>query len=296
MNGRPARKGRLIALTRGGKGVPPARNRRRVAQEARAGRAVPRLPLPSLRAAFSLLAFCALPLLLLAGVCLALVYGYRSATLGEYFAVKTVEIHGNSRLHSREILKIVDLEEGANTLALSIDAVENALSGHPWVEEASVKRVLPDRIIISVKEKVPVFLIRHEGGRYYADRRGNGIAPVSSADDPSLPVLEVEPAAGWMRGLLPDLIKSLHDTKVLQGMGGISRIRLSAARTLELVAEGTGPVFSIDIDDWLSNLRRLGRVLADLSRRGELAGTGAVRVQGANVWVERRAEGRTAAG
>jgi cell division protein FtsQ len=248
------------------------------------------------RAAFSLLGLCSLLLLLLAGVSLALIYGYRSVTLGDYFALKILEIHGNSRLNSREILKTVDLEEGANTLALSIDAVEKALAGHPWVEEASVKRVLPDRLIITVKEKTPVFRIMHEGAQYYADKRGNGIAPVASDGSSQLPMLEVEPGAGRLRGLLPDLVKSLHDSQVLQGTGGIALIRLSASRGLELVAERAGPVFSIDIEDWLSNLRRLGRVLADLTRRGELAGTGVIRVQGANVWVERRAEDRIAAG
>jgi cell division protein FtsQ len=247
------------------------------------------------RAAFSLLGFCSLLLLLLAGISLALVYGYRSATLGDYFALKTLEIYGNFRLNSREILKTVDLEEGANTLALSIDAVEKALAGHPWVEEASVKRVLPDKLVITVKEKTPVFRIMHEGTPYYADKRGNGIAPAGPGDEALLPMLEVEPGAGRLRGLLPDLVKSLYDSRVLQGAGGITQIRLSAARGLELVADKAGPVFSIDIEDWLSNLGRLGRVLADLSRRGELAGTGGIRVQGANVWVERRAEGRTAA-
>jgi cell division protein FtsQ len=259
-------------------------------------RALPRPSLRGIRSALSLLGFCSLLLLLLAGISLALVYGYRSATLGDYFALKTLEIYGNSRLDSREILKTVDLEEGANTLALSIDAVEKALAGHPWVEEASVKRVLPDRLIITVKEKSPVFRIMHEGAPYYADRRGNGIAPAAAGDEAPLPMLEVEPGAGWMRGLLPDLVKSLHDSHVLQGAGRITQIRLSASRGLELVADGTGPVFSIDIEDWLSNLRRLGRVLADLSRRGELAGTGVIRVQGANVWVERRAGDRTAEG
>jgi cell division protein FtsQ len=248
------------------------------------------------RSALSLLGFCSLLLLLLAGVSLALVYGYRSATVGEYFALKILEIHGNSRLNSREILKTVDLEEGANTLALSIDAVEKALAGHPWVEEASVKRVLPDRLIITIKEKTPVFRIMHEGAQYYADKRGNGIAPAVSGGEALLPMLEVEPGAGWMRGLLPDLVNSLYDSQVLQGAGGIALIRLSASRGLELISEGAGPVFSIDIEDWLSNLRRLGRVLADLTRRGELAGTGVIRVQGANVWVERRAEDRITAG
>jgi cell division protein FtsQ len=235
-------------------------------------------------------------LLLLGGVSMALIYGYRSATLGEYFAVKTLEIHGNSHLRSREILKIAELEEGANTLALSIDAVERALAGHPWVEEASVKRVLPDRIVVTVKEKTPAFRIMHEGTPYYADRRGNGIVPAASGgvSPLPLPMLEVESGAGWMTGLLPELVKALHESRVLSDMGTVSLIRLSAARGLEFVPEGTGPVFSIDIEDWLSNLRRLGRVLNDLSRRGELAGTGAIRVQGANVWVERRAEGRTA--
>jgi cell division protein FtsQ len=262
----------------------------------RNARALPRLPRQGIKAALSLLGFCSLLLVLLAGVSLALVYGYRSATVGEYFALKTLEIYGNLRLNSREILKTVDLMEGANTLALSIDAVEDALAGHPWIEEASVKRVLPDRIVINVKEKVPTFRILHEGLPYYADKRGKLIAPVESGGFSPLPMLEVEPGAGRMTALLPELVRALNESGVLRGMGDISLLRLTAARSVELVAEEAGPVFSIDTEDWLSNLRRLGRVLADLSRRGELAGTGRIRVQGVDVWVERRAETGVAAG
>lgn len=50
-----------------------------------------------------------------------------------------------------------------NTLALSISEVEELIAASPWVEEVSVKRVLPDRLVVGIKERTPAFsaLRRH---------------------------------------------------------------------------------------------------------------------------------------
>ncbi|MDR0828387.1 MAG: FtsQ-type POTRA domain-containing protein [Desulfovibrio sp.] len=283
----PARGGRHIVLNRGGtKGRPRENSRRPLKKESRPFH--PRLPWSGIKTTFSILGFSFIMLVLLGGVSLALIYGYRSTTLGEYFALKTLEIHGNSRLSSREILKTADLLEGANTLALSIDTVETALTGHPWVEEVSVKRVLPGTLIINVKEKLPAFWVLHEGNLYYADAAGRIIAPVIPGKFASLPTLEVEAGAGSVAGLLPDLTHALQETQVLRGLGEISLLRLSAARWLDIFTEGSDLRFSIGLEDWPANLQRLGLVLADLQRRSELSKVREIRAQGTNVWVEKR--------
>ncbi|MDR2800915.1 MAG: FtsQ-type POTRA domain-containing protein [Desulfovibrio sp.] len=292
-----ARGARRIRPDRGqGRGLKdnrPRENRRK------APKPVPRsshvsLPWSGIKTTLSTLGFSFIMLLLVAGVTLALVYGYRSTTMGEYFALKTIEIHGNSRISSREILKTADLLEGANTLALSIDTVEESLSAHPWVEEVSVKRVLPGTLVINVREKHPAFWILHEGSLYYADAAGRIIAPVIPGKFASLPTLEVEVGAWSSAALLPDVTQALQQTRILRGLGEISLLRLSAARWLEIYTEGSDLRFSIGLEDWPANLQRMGLVLADLQRRDELPKVREIRAQGANVWVEKRTGGADA--
>lgn len=284
-NTTPVRNGRRVSLTRDGGKTKPGRNSRR---EPKVRRSL-QVPWRGIGYFFSMAACLSILLLFIAGVGLGLVYGYKTLVSGEYFALKTLEIQGNSRLSSREILEAADLIDGANTLALSIDAVEEALSRHPWVEEVSVKRVLPGTLIIGVREKSPAFWVLREGALYYADDHGGIIAPVQAGKFASLPALEVEPGAEEAATALPDLVKSLQESRLPLNLASVSLVRLSAARGVEVYVENAGYKISIGLEDWLPNLRRLGRTLADLTRRGELGLIREIRAQGSNVWVERRA-------
>lgn len=277
----PRRGGRRVPLTR--QGAKPGRNSR-VEQKIRRTITVPWRGLTHF---FGTTIFLSFLLLFVVAVGFGLLYSYRSLLSGEYFALKTLEIQGNSRLSSREILEAADLQDGANTLALSIDAVEEALARNPWVEEVSVKRVLPGTLIIGIREKTPAFWVQHEGALYYADAYGRHIAPVIPGRFASLPTLEVEPGAEDSTAALPDLVKSLQESRLSLSPASISMVRLSSARGVEIYVEGASYKIFIGLEEWLQNLQRLGLTMADLSRRGELDLVRIIRAQGANVWVER---------
>ena len=285
----PERNGRRVSLTRpDSKGV-AGRNSRREPKKARPPRQKVHVSVPWRGIGRFLATGAAMSALFvfLVSVGIGLLYGYRFLTTSSYFALTTVEIQGNSRLSSREILEVADLEEGANILALSIDAVEETLSLSPWVEEVSVKRVLPGTLVIGVKEKVPAFWLLHEGKLYYADARGRIIAPVESGKFASLPTLEVEPGAEEATAALPDLLKSLAESHLPLNLTSVSWVRLSAARGVEVYVDDRRLKISIGLEEWLPNLNRLGKTLADLGRRGEMPEIREIRAQGANVWVEK---------
>lgn len=276
-----ARSGRRVPLSRGKAG--PAKNSRRELRQAKQGT----FPWQSLLGACSTVFFIMLILLVVGAVGLGLLYTYRGLTAGEYFALKTLEIQGNSRLSSREILEIADLIDGGNTLALSISTVEGALASNPWVERVSVKRILPDTLIIGIKEKEPAFWRLEHGELHYADAHGTLIAPVNAGKFASLPTLEVEPGAEDALAALPDLVRSLDDSELPLNMAAVSLVRLSSARGVEVYVDETRLKISIGLEEWLPNLRRLGLTLGDLARRGELRDVHEIRAQGSNVWVER---------
>ena len=283
----PSRNGRRVSLTRpDSKGVAGKNSRRESKVKATRERNIS-VPWRGIGRWLATGAVMSTLFLLLIGVGIGLMYGYRLLTTSNYFALATVEIQGNSRLTSREILENVDLEEGANILALSIDAIEETLSLNPWVEEVSVKRVLPGTLVIGVKEKVPAFWLLHEGKLHYADALGKIIAPVAAGKFASLPTLEVEPGAEDATAALPDLLKSLRESHLPLNMASVSWVRLSAARGVEVYVDDKRLKISIGLEEWLPNLNRLGRTLTDLGRRGEMPDIREIRAQGANVWVEK---------
>ena len=226
-------------------------------------------------------------LLFIAGVSFGLLYSYRYVTSNAYFALKTLEIKGNSRLSSKEILEMTRLRDGGNVLAMSLDFVEEAVARSPWVEEVSVKRVLPGKLEIGVREKTPVFWLLHGGSLHYADSWGRLIAPVKPGIFASLPALEVEAGAEDATSALPDLVKSLKESHLPLNMTSVSWVRLSSARGVEVYMEDSRLKLTVGLEDWLPNLSRLGRTLTDLSRRGELGEVREIKAQGANVWVEK---------
>ena len=218
-------------------------------------------------------------------ITVGLLYGYRYLTNSSYFAVKTLEVAGNLRLTSREVLEIADLYKGMNSLLVSIDAVERKLAGNPWIESVSVKRQLPDGFSIQLTEKEPRFWVRRNGALYYADATGNLIVPVSAGRFASFPTLKVEAGAEDMTARLPELLTSLAASRLAVDVAALSLVRLSPGRGVEVVLDNEKLVLSIGQEEWTENLVRLATTLADVTRRGEMRDVREVRVHGARVWV-----------
>lgn len=279
------REGRRVSLHRpGSKGTPAKNSRREIKQPKEI-----HIPWDALHQFGVTAAILSCMAVFIGVVGFALMYAYVSLTTGQYFALKTLEIQGNSRLNSREILEIVHLQHGANTLALSIEQVEDILSASPWVREASVQRVLPSKLVIGIKEKSPAFWVLHKDVLHYADARGGLIAPLTADKLASLPTLEVEPGAEDSAAALPDLVRSLRDSNLPLDLNAVTFVRLSAARGVEMRVNGMRMKISIGLEEWLYNLNRLEKTLADLERRGELGTVKEIKALGANVWVERYA-------
>lgn len=214
-----------------------------------------------------------------------LLYGYRYLTNSSYFALKNLDIAGNLRLSSREVLDTAGIHEGSNSLLVSIADVERKLAGNPWVAAVSVKRSLPDGISILLTEREPHFWMRHGGTLYYADAQGNLIVPVSADKFASFPALTVESGAEDMKARLPELLASLAASRLTVDVAAPSVVRLSPGRGVEVVLENDRLVLSIGQEEWADNLVRLAATLADVARRGEMKDVREVRVHGARVWV-----------
>lgn len=220
----------------------------------------------------------------LSGVCFASLWLYNKAITSDFFITRHVDVAGNVRLSRDMVLQYGDLKEGDNSLAVSIAKVERNLRQTPWVEEVSVKRLLPDRFVIKLKERMPSFWVHKEGTLYYANERGMIIAPVESKNFLSLPTLRVEPGAEDAIPFLARLMKDIQNGVLPVEAGAIASITLSPGRGLEVYLEDREMRLSIATDDWEGNLARLGVTLGDLARRHELRNVREVRAVNGNVW------------
>jgi cell division protein FtsQ len=134
----------------------------------------------------------------------AAMYGYQYITQTPSFSVRQVEVDGNKRVTVAELLETAGVAQGPNVLALDIDEVEARLRAHPWVVSAKVKRELPDRLRITIREHVPTALVS-VGALYLVDSKGEVFKRVEVTDNFDLPVLtglthdDLDPATDPMK-------------------------------------------------------------------------------------------------
>jgi cell division septal protein FtsQ len=103
-------------------------------------------------------------------------YGaYRGVTLiaaASSLQIGHIVVRGHERLSTGEILALVDGLRGQNILAVSLDEWQEKLLTSPWVESATIRRVLPSTLEISVRERRPMGIGRLGSAMYLIDSHG----------------------------------------------------------------------------------------------------------------------------
>jgi cell division protein FtsQ len=123
-----------------------------------------------------------------------------SAHLG--FAVREVYADGRVRTDPEALRTQLGIAVGQPILTIDPDLTRARLEQLPWVERASVERLLPDRVQVRLIERRPLALWQ-QGGRFaLIDRGGEIIAPDVSALDgmgegPGVAEFEADPAIRW---------------------------------------------------------------------------------------------------
>jgi cell division protein FtsQ len=118
----------------------------------------------------ALLAARAIALVLLVGYA-----GYRSVALigaASSLQISHMTVRGHERLSAGEVLALVDGLRGQNILSVALDEWQERLLSSPWVESATIRRVLPSTVEISVQERRPMGIGRLGTAMYLIDAKG----------------------------------------------------------------------------------------------------------------------------
>ncbi len=107
----------------------------------------------------------------------------------EYCEIKEVIIKGNNQLSEEEIFYKSQIKLGDNIFKLSKDNTINYLKQDPWIKEAEVKRVIPDKIIISVEEREPSAIIYFNEEYFMADQEGMVLSQIVQPAEEFLPLI-----------------------------------------------------------------------------------------------------------
>ncbi len=248
--------------------------------------AMPKLPRFGSLRSFGILLLCVfVGFIAITGVGIGTLWVYKQATTSDYFATKHIDILGNVRLSPDMVKDFAGVHEGDNSLEISIAKVEKALLKTPWVESVSVKRVLPNRFVITLSERMPSFWVKKDDVLFYADEHGKIIAPVETGNFIALPTLEVQAGAEQAVSKLAIYLEDLKSGKLPIEYGAISAFKISNDKGVELYLDDREIRLCLAFDSWKNNLKRLSLTLGDLARRNELSKVREIRATDGNVWV-----------
>jgi cell division protein FtsQ len=73
----------------------------------------------------------------------------------------SIQIMGNSQVTRPELLSVFGSDLGRNVFYVPLSARRKALEELPWVEHATVMRLLPDQMRVAIVERTPVAFVRH---------------------------------------------------------------------------------------------------------------------------------------
>jgi cell division protein FtsQ len=90
----------------------------------------------------------------------ALAFVYTMATASAWFTVRDLRVQGNQRLSTGEVSMLLDGLRGANVVVTSLEPWRERLMGSPWVKDASLRRVLPDAIDVTIVERRAAAIVR----------------------------------------------------------------------------------------------------------------------------------------
>jgi hypothetical protein len=114
----------------------------------------------------------------------------RVAHTHPYFAVHEVAVRHRGRLDAETIRRLAGVETGTNVWQVDVDVAQTRLLTNGWIRSAYVRRELPDRVVLHVREHKPVAILAvadESPGLYYVAGNGRIFAPVAPGDGRDLP-------------------------------------------------------------------------------------------------------------
>jgi cell division septal protein FtsQ len=118
-------------------------------------------------------------------------------------------VRGHERLSTGEVLALVAGLRGQNILAADLGHWQGKLLSSPWVEGATIRRVLPSTVEITVRERQPMGVGRIGTAMYLVDSRGVIIDEYGPAyADVDLPIIDGLAASPQDGGSIVDVARA----------------------------------------------------------------------------------------
>lgn len=171
----------------------------------------------------------------------------------DFFRLSSIEVKIAPELRPpyltpEHFLDYLKIEEGVSMFALDPLRVSTQLQKHPWVKEAQVRRIFPNKVFLSVEIRHPIALISAKS-LYYVDAQGEIFKAVNAQESKDFPLIS---------GISPSLFQR-HPQSVHQGIvKAVGLLRLIQDRFPVLTAQGEVSEIKLEALFPFDHLEQLG--------------------------------------
>ncbi|WP_026895194.1 cell division protein FtsQ/DivIB [Clostridiisalibacter paucivorans] len=111
-------------------------------------------------------------------------------TKTDFFHIKEIQVTGNKRLNHDRIVLASGIMKGENILRIDKKIITENLLSHPYIKDVSIKRKLPKKVVINIKEREEIAVLKYMGSYIYVDNDGIVLSILSENEKPDLPIIE----------------------------------------------------------------------------------------------------------
>ncbi|KPF84988.1 cell division protein FtsQ [Brevundimonas sp. AAP58] len=202
--------------------------------------------------------------------------GVDGVTTGLGLKLNRVHITGASDEATPAIQRALDVQSGQPITTLDLDALKASVERVGWVKEARVVRLLPDTLIVEVKEHDRLAVWQTGGRTYVIDSEGRAIPGADAGRYPNLPLVVGKGADAAAGALLPLLAQR---PRLMGRIDAIVRVderrwdlRLKDGGIIQLPAlNQEAALIQLDALDQRERLLELGFARIDLRTEGQVA-------------------------
>lgn len=179
-----------------------------------------------------------------------------------FFPVKQIEVVGNRHLSDNEIANLSKVKKGRSMLSVRSREVVERLRRSPWIKDVSLRKELPNRIIIRIREAVPTALFRRKDGLYLIDGGGDFLERIST-EERFLPVI---------KGNENDhtaMLEAIEFAGMLKrnDMPDIDQVEIVLGRLEEMTVNYGTTVIKVGYGNYEEKLQRYMELRDEISRR-----------------------------
>lgn len=98
-------------------------------------------------------------LCLVMGMSLGSLWSYDLVTQSPVFRVQKIEISGTRRLSESEVILLMGVTRQTNIFSLNLATLEKQMTCHPWIAQASVKRVGTSTLVVTLVEQEALAIV-----------------------------------------------------------------------------------------------------------------------------------------